>query len=62
MAYLRSTAKPGCNSCGQQSAKELPSHRNVSQGFYGLRHTDRALRTQRKKEVRDYHPAIVEKS
>ena len=56
MAYLRSVAIPGCNSCGRQSVKELFSHRCVSLGFYCLQHSDRALRTQRKREVRDYRP------
>ena len=56
MAYLRSVAVPGCNSCGGQSVKELFSHRGDSLGFYCLRHVDRALRTQRKREVRDYAP------
>ena len=56
MAYLRSAAKPGCYSCGGQSTKELFSQHNASLGFYCLRHADRALRTQRKKEVGMSHP------
>ncbi len=56
MAYLISIAKPGCNSCGGQSVKELFSRYDVSLGFYCLRHADRALRTQRKKEVGMSHP------
>ena len=54
MAYLKSVVKPGCNSCGGQSAKELFNLRNVSLGFYCLRHAKRALRTQREHEQEDY--------